>query len=155
LSQDFKIRKATIKDLDTLVSQRHRMFEDMRHRSDREHKMGDESYRVWARKNMKTGELTCYLAQSGPRTVAGGCVWLKEEQPGPGYPGGMVPYVMSMYTEPVFRRKGLASVLLKSMERDARRKGYSWMTLHASRFGRKIYPKLGWKRGWEMYLDLE
>jgi len=131
------------------------MFEDIRHRSAREHKVGDESFSKWAQKKIKTGELTCYLAQSGTRTAAGGCVWLREEQPGPGYTGGLIPYVMSMYTEPAFRRKGLASLLVKTMEREARREGHPWMTLHASTFGRKIYPKLGWKRGWEMYLDLK
>jgi GNAT superfamily N-acetyltransferase len=152
----FSVRRATLKDLQVLVSQRHGMFEDIRHRPPGDHEVGDESYRAWARRKMKSGELVGYLATDRTgRVVAGGCVWLKEEQPGPGFPGGPIPYVMSMYTEPEFRRMGLATLILKRMARDARKDGRPWMTLHASKYGRKVYPRLGWKRGWEMYLDLE
>lgn len=150
----FSVRRATLRDIDVLVSQRHRMFEDIRHRSKRDHETGDKAYRRWALKKMKEGRLRCYVAEADGRIISGGCVWLKEEQPGPGYPGGMIPYVMSMYTDPAFRRKGLASMVLDAAVRDARQHRYPWMTLHASRFGRKVYPGLGWKRSWEMYLEL-
>jgi GNAT superfamily N-acetyltransferase len=153
---EFRVRRATRRDIDALVSQRHRMFEDIRHRTEREHRIGDDAYRAWALKKMKEGELNCYLAtdRSG-RVVGGGCVWLREEQPGPGYAGGVIPYVLSMYTDPEFRRRGIAKLIMKEMVRRARRDGYGWMTLHASRHGRKVYPGLGWKRDWEMYLKFD
>jgi len=152
----FSVRRATPSDIDVLVDHRHRMFEDIRHRKPREHRIGDDSYRAWALRKMKGGELTAYIvAAPDGHAAASGCVWLKEEQPGPGYPGGKLPYVLSMYTEPESRRMGLASKILKEMVRQAREDGHPWMTLHASRFGRKAYPALGWKRGWEMYLEFE
>jgi GNAT superfamily N-acetyltransferase len=105
---------------------------------------------------MREETFSCYLVlDARGKAVAGGCVWLREEQPGPGFAGGMVPYVMSMYTEERFRRRGLASLVLDRAAVDARKNGHKWMTLHASKAGRKVYPKLGWKRGWEMYLDLD
>ena len=105
----FKIRLATLDDIDVLVSQRHRMFEEMRHRSEEEHAVGDKAYRKWAADNMREGTLVCFLAETvRGRPVAGGCVWLREEQPHPGFSGGGTPYLLSMYTEPDFRGRGLA-----------------------------------------------
>lgn len=45
---EFRVRRATVKDVDALVRQRHMMFEDMRHRTPEEHRIGDEAYGKWA-----------------------------------------------------------------------------------------------------------
>lgn len=152
----FKVVRATEKDIEVLVHQRHEMFEDIRHRSREEHRIGDESYRTWAIGRLRRRLLRCFLVTDVRGTiVAGGCVWLREEQPGPGFPSGPRPYLMSMYTEPRFRRKGIASLIVGEALRWARNNGYESMTLHASKAGRKVYSKLGWKRTWEMEFDLE
>jgi GNAT superfamily N-acetyltransferase len=62
---------------------------------------------------------------------------------------------MSMYTEPEFRRKGFATLIVKEAMSWARRNGYARMSLHASKAGRSVYDKLGWERSWEMRVDLE
>ncbi len=82
-------------------------------------------------------------------------VWLREEQPGPGHGARLVPYLLSMCTESKFRRRGIASMVVKTAVDWARKNGYPGVTLHASKEGRKVYPKLGWTRGWEMYIDFE
>ena len=46
-SRGIIIRLATMKDLDVLVDQRHRMFEDIRHRTPAEHTASDAAYRKW------------------------------------------------------------------------------------------------------------
>lgn len=151
----FRIRQATPKDLDILVHQRHMMFEDMKHRTAVEHKVGDDSYRRWATAMMKRNQLHCFLVISDEGEVAaGGCVWLREEQPGPGRPARKIPYLMSMYTEPKLRRKGLATMIVNETMRWSKKNHYAEMTLHASKAGRKVYPRLGWKRTWEMMVDL-
>jgi len=152
----FRIRGATINDLDVLVRQRHAMFEEMRHRTASEHRIGDDSFRRWAASRIRSGSLRCYLAilRDG-KVVAGGCVWLRPVQPGPGWAGGVEPYLLSMYTEPEFRRMGLATAIVKEAVRWARGEGYQWMNLHASRAGRRIYKKMGWRRSWEMEIDLD
>jgi hypothetical protein len=37
----------------------------------------------------------------------------------------------------------------------SRKQGYGRLMLHASDMGRKVYSKFGFKRTWEMRLDLE
>ena len=71
-------------------------------------------------------------------------------EPSPGRPAGMVPYILSVYTTPEFRRKGLASMIIKEAMDWARKHHYHRILLHASLTGRKVYSQLGWKRTWEM-----
>ena len=154
--KQFRIRLAKSSEMDELVHQRHMMFEDMRHRTAEEHAVGDESYRHWASSLIKRRLLRCYVVvNSKDEIVSGGCIWLREVQPAPGRPAGRVPYLLSMYTEPEYRRKGLATMVVKEAMRWSRNHGYKLMTLHASAKGRKVYAKLGWERTWEMRAELE
>jgi len=152
----FTVRLATASDIDVLVRQRHLMFEDMRPRTEEEHRIGDAAYRKWALRKMRKGLLRCFIVTDGKGEVAGGGgVWLREVQPSPGHDARLMPYLLSMFTDPKFRRKGVATLVVREAERWARENGYSEMNLHASRKGRKVYAKLGWKRSWEMYAELE
>jgi GNAT superfamily N-acetyltransferase len=131
------------------------MFEDMRHRTRAQHRVADDSYRRWAPAMMKKNLLRCRLVVTRDgEAAAGGCVWLRDVQPGPGHPAEKVPYLLSMYTEPRFRRRGLAMMLVEEAMAWARKNGYREMTLHASKKGRKVYRKLGWERTWEMKVEL-
>ncbi len=151
----FNLRVATPKDVRELVRQRHEMFEDMRPRTPEEHSVGDSAYGEWARKKMQEGVLRCYLVETASGEIAGGgSVWLREVQPSPGRPARLTPYLMSVFTDPRFRRMGVASLVVREAERWARGHGYPEITLHASKKGRRVYAKLGWERTWEMRADL-
>lgn len=152
----FRVRVATAKDISTLVRQRHMMFEDMRPRTAEEHEIGDRSYRKWALRKMKEGLLSCFIVTDSKGKVAGGgAVWLREVQPSPGRDARLTPYLLSVFTEPEFRRKGVATLLVREAEKWAGARGYSEINLHASEQGRKVYAKLGWKRTWEMETELQ
>jgi GNAT superfamily N-acetyltransferase len=60
-----------------------------------------------------------------------------------------------MYTHPEFRRRGVASMVVHEAIEWCRVRGYGRLRLHASEMGRSVYRKFGFKRGWEMRLDLE
>jgi len=151
----FKIRTATLKDVDELLRQRHRMFGELGRADSRAIEVHDEAFPRWVRREMKAKRIVCFLVETEKgRVVGGGSVWLREVQPYPGFSGGKVPYLMSMYTEPAYRRKGVGSLVVRQAITWSRRHGYSSITLHGSRYGRPLYLKLGWKRSWEMELDL-
>lgn len=65
------------------------------------------------------------------------------------------PYLLSMYTEPSFRKKGAAFMVVEEAIRWCRKKRYERLMLHASEMGRGVYRSLGFKRTWEMRLNLE
>lgn len=154
--QRFRVRTARVADLDVLVHHRHMMFESMEHPTPEQQKVGDDSFREWAPAMMKKRLLRCRLVIDEKGEIAGGgCIWLRDVQPGPGRKARKVPYLLSMYTEPKFRRKGVAAMIVEDHMQWAKRHEYRKMTLHASETGRKVYSKLGWVRTWEMEVDLK
>jgi GNAT superfamily N-acetyltransferase len=118
-----RIRRATFRDLDVLVHHRRRMFEDMpRPYTPDEHAVHDREYRRWAKRLMARGEFVAWIAETKEGApVAGGAVWLQERQPRPGQRASKVPYLLSMYTEPEFRGRGLATRIVKEAMRWAKR----------------------------------
>jgi GNAT superfamily N-acetyltransferase len=153
----FEIRKARVGDIEALVQQRREMFAEMPglHVTPEGATSASDSYRTWAREMMKKRLFHGYVVTTGRREwAASGCVWLREVQPSHSRPARLVPYVMSIYTVPRFRRNGLASLIVEEAMKWAKRKGYEKMTLHASTVGKKVYSKLGWERTWEMEVRL-
>ena len=53
-----------------------------------ERRIAGDAFRIWARKLMRKGKFVCFIVEAHGRAVAGGCVWLRETQPVPGFPGG-------------------------------------------------------------------
>jgi GNAT superfamily N-acetyltransferase len=149
-----KVREGTPKDVDELVRQRHRMFEDMGHATRRAIGVHDRAFPGWVRREMRAGRFVAFLVETDKgEVVAGGSLWLREVQPYPGFPGGRAPYLMSMYTEPSFRGKGVGTMVVKRAVEWSKKHGYSSMTLHSSGKGRPLYEKLGWEASSEMELE--
>ena len=131
------------------------MFEEMRPHTEEEYKTMAVAYRRWALRKMKQGLLRCILVQTKDGEVAGGCgIWLREALPSPGNPSGVRPYLFSVYTEPKFRRSGVASLVVREAMKWCRDRGYARISLHASEMGRRVYARLGWERTWEMSVNL-
>jgi len=151
-----RLREATLKDLSTLVRHRRGMWRELRSFPPRELDRHDVAYRRWVRTLMPAGEFVAFLVEDGGGAPVGsGGLWLMPSQPRPGVLGrGRVPYILSMFTEPAFRGRGVASRIVRAMLAWSRRQGYGRVVLHASRFGRPVYERLGFEPGSEMRLEL-
>lgn len=64
-------------------------------------------------------------------------------------------FIGDVYTEPMYRKRGLASRLNRHALDWLRRQGVVAVRLLASEAGRPLYEKLGFKRTEEMVLHLE
>src|SRR3989441_8900120 len=149
------VHRASLRDLDGLVHQRRAMWKALGIRDNEQHVTGDRVYKRWARARLKNHELTAWIVKSSDGRIAGGgCVWLQPVQPRPHRASMVQPYLLSMYTEPDFRRRGVASMVVKEAMEWCRKKKYERLMLHASEMGRKVYNKLGFRRTWEMRRDL-
>ena len=62
--------------------------------------------------------------------------------------------IVNVYTEPAYRRRGLARRLMIAMLDWLRQQGYGTVSLHASDYGRPLYESLGFKVTNEMRLQL-
>jgi GNAT superfamily N-acetyltransferase len=146
------VRTATIDDLALLTSHRRGMMEDIGRYPIELFEQHDRDYEPWVRARLLNGELVGFIADVDGRAVASACLWMKERQPVPGFRGGRVPYLMSVFTERDCRKKGYAGALTKVALEWAQERGYPMVALHASSMGRGVYEKLGFQRTWEMQL---
>lgn len=153
---DLRLRRAGPKDLPTLVRHRRRMWEELRSYAPRELDRHDADYVRWVRRETTSRRFLAYVVETRTGEIAGsGALWLMPSQPRPGPLGrGNVPYILSMYTEPQYRGCGVASRLVREMVRWARSRRYGRVLLHASRFGRPVYERLGFEASSEMRLEL-
>ena len=64
-------------------------------------------------------------------------------------------YLLNFYTNPEARGRGYSNQLLSAAVEECRAKGVALVTLHASKFGRPIYEKFGFKQSTEMMLRFD
>lgn len=150
----FRLREATARDIPTLVSHRRMMWTAIGHDSAASIEGSDAPYEKWARRMMGERRFVGFVVTSGDEVAGSGALWLREEQPRPGFSSGLAPYLLSMYTEPRFRRSGVATAIVKAAIEWSRARGYRKVELHASRAGRPVYEALGFERTWEMRAPL-
>ncbi|MDF1504428.1 GNAT family N-acetyltransferase [Roseisolibacter sp. H3M3-2] len=89
------------------------------------------------------------------RVVAGAGVLLREQLPFPVDGGRAVRFgeqglVINVYTDPAWRRRGLAERLMRALLAWAETRGLSSVILHASDDGRPLYERLGFRGTNEM-----
>lgn len=150
-----KLRRASLRDLEVLVRQRQGMWTDIGEKSTS--KLAEESrvYRGWVRSKLKTGRVVGWVAETNRGDiVAGGIVWMRPTVSRPRSKHLVQPFLLSMYTEPEWRGRGLASRIVNEAVKWAKKGGYAAIMLHASPMGRRLYLRQGFKRTWEMKLEL-
>jgi GNAT superfamily N-acetyltransferase len=132
------------------------MWEELRDYTPEQLRRHDRDYARWVRQGLAAGRLLAIVVEGRDGRVAGsGGLWLMPSEPRPGPLGrGEVPYILSMYTEPDARGRGVASRIVREMVRWARERGYGRIVLHASKFGRPVYERLGFETGSEMRKEL-
>jgi GNAT superfamily N-acetyltransferase len=164
MSHALRIRLATVADIDLISSHRARMFQDM----------GElppelfESFRVQSREKLQTmldrGDYIGWLAspENEPeRIVAGAGVQLREVPPHPqpnangkiDIVSGRQAIIQNVFTEPDWRRRGLAALLIKRIIDWTRQEVIDSLVLHASDEGRALYERLGFIATTEMRLN--
>ena len=71
--------------------------------------------------------------------------------PGPAHPtSDKRGYVLNVFVEPSYRRKGLAAKLMELADKEFAGRGVTYAILNATRMGRPLYEKLGWAATNEM-----
>ena len=110
----------------------------------------------WFGQEFRAHRLFGVLAQNPEgRTVASGLLWLQPRHPTPMFPQLHTPYILSVYTEPEDRRRGLGTAIVRSLVETARELGFPRVELHATEVGRGIYYRLGFRPTNQMRLSLD
>ena len=107
------------------------------------------------RSALADGSHTAILVFDGERFIGAGGISYYRVMPTCCDPTGRKAYVMNMYTDPGYRRQGIAMKTLELLIEDSLSKGIDHITLEATEMGRKLYERYGFEAmGSEMILKL-
>ncbi len=94
-------------------------------------------------RHMADGTFVSWLALDGNKIIATSGMSFVEKPPYFGCPSGRIGLLSSMYTDPDYRRKGIARELLARVIKDAREYGCGTVQITASDMGVKLYSDFG------------
>jgi GNAT superfamily N-acetyltransferase len=158
-----QVRLATPDDADVIAWHRARMFQDMGQLPPDLFEPLRSSARERLTVALGSGEYLGWLAsakESPDTVVAGAGVQLRQVLPHPRQDadgrvvvaGGRHAIVLNVFTEPHWRRQGLAELLMRRILEWARSERLDRLVLHASLEGRGLYDRLGFVPTNEMRL---
>ena len=149
----FVLRRATLADTDLLVRHRLAMFREMGDRPEPAIVRHGCAYLAWMVPRVASGEMVAWVAEgTDGRSLGSGAVWFQPTHPRPGIDDLRVPYVLSVYTTPRARGRGVATAVVRRAIALAKRLGYARVTLHASAMGRGVYERVGFHPTTELRL---
>lgn len=151
----FTIRVGCVEDTALIVKHRHAMFSDMGYRDAAWLDEMAVAFLPWVQRKMESGEYLAWFALAPDGSVAAGAgLWLQEWMPARVGRDSRRGYIINVYTEPRYRRLGLARRLMEILLDWCRQEGIAMAALNASDEGRPLYESLGFKATNDMRLDL-
>jgi GNAT superfamily N-acetyltransferase len=148
------IREASANDIPEILRQRRRMYEDIHHTDSAILDTVVSLSAAYLKTAMPEGSFRAWLAATGDRIVAGGAVVIS---PWPSHPYDLDcrrATILNVYTDPDYRRRGIARQLMQTIIAWCKHEGFARVTLHASDEGRHLYESLGFEPSNEMRLNL-
>jgi len=139
---DIQYRKLTSEDLDTFISMR---ITQLREEGATEDIDLVPPLQDYYRRHLADGTFVSYLALDGDKIVGTSGMSFVEKPPYFGCPTGRIGLLSSMYTDPDYRRCGIAKTLLSKVVEEARSYGCGTVQITASDMGVKLYTAFGFK----------
>jgi GNAT superfamily N-acetyltransferase len=151
----FVISPATVEEAAAIVHHRRAMFSDMGYRDDAALDRMSAEFGPWVATRLASGEYLAWLARTEDGRTAGGLgLWLMDWPPHMIGAGARRGNILNVYTEPEFRRQGIARRLMETALEWCRLNGIRAVILHASAEGRALYESLGFQSTNEMRIAL-
>ena len=148
------IREGTTADIREIARQRRRMCEDMNYTNADILTEMVSATADYLKTAIPEGSFRSWLACDNGRVVAGGAVVIS---PWPAHAYDLEcrrATILNVYTEPEYRRRGIARQIMETMIAWCRQEGFARVSLHASQQGRHLYESLGFEESNEMRLNL-
>lgn len=140
------IRPATLaeSDLEAIVRHRRAMFRDMGHGDEQALDAMSDAFRPWLRRKMEAGEYLGWFVLASDSSIAAGLgLWLMDWPPHMTASGPWRGNILNVYTEPPYRRRGMARGLVRMALDWCAEHRVGAVILHASAEGRGLYESLG------------
>lgn len=133
-------KRLTENDLDRFIMMR---INQLREEGARENIDLAPALKDYYMRHMADGTFVSWLAFNENKIIATSGMSFVEKPPYFGCPSGRIGLLSSMYTDPEYRRKGIARELLARVIKDAREYGCGTVQITASDMGVKLYSDFG------------
>lgn len=139
------IRKANDKDVEELVKIRLAYLNEDYSDMTEEQRMALNTQLPIYYANHICKDLNVYLAEEDKVIVSSVFLLIIEKPANPNFITGKIGNILNVYTEPVYRRQGLAGQLLRWAMEDSKEMNLSYLELCATKEGYPLYKKLGFE----------
>ncbi len=133
-------RRLTEKEITTFIGMR---IQQLREEGAKEEIDLIPALREYYMRHMADGTFVSWLAWDGENIIGTSGMSFVEKPPYFGCPSGKMGLLSSMYTNPKYRRMGIARKLLSRVINDAREYGCGTIQITASDMGVKLYADFG------------
>lgn len=135
-----KYRKLKEKDLDIFIEMR---INQLREEGAKEDIDLRPALRDYYMRHMKDGTFVSWIAEDEGKIIDTSGMSFVEKPPYFGCPSGKMGLLSSMFTNPAYRRKGIAKELLHRVVEEAKNYGCGTVQITASDMGVKLYTAYG------------
>ena len=136
-------RKMTPADLDTFIRMR---ITQLREEGATEDIDLVPPLQDYYRRHMADGSFVSWLALDGDQIVGTSGMSFAEKPPYFSCPSGRIGLLSSMFTDPGYRRRGIAKELLRRVTEEARAYGCGCVQITASDMGVLLYTDFGFRK---------
>ena len=133
-------KRLTEKELDNFIDKR---IHQLREEGAKEEIDLVPALKDYYQRHMAEGTFVSWIALDGNTMIGTSGMSFVEKPPYFGCPSGKIGLLSSMYTDPDYRRKGIAKELLSRVIKDAKVYGCGTIQITASEMGVKLYTDFG------------
>ena len=133
-------RRLTDKELDTFIEMR---INQLREEGAKENIDLRPALKDYYNRHMREGTFVSWIAVDGDKIIGTSGMSFVEKPPYFGCPNGKIGLLSSMFTNPDYRRKGIAKELLRRVVEEARKYDCGTIQITASDMGVKLYTAYG------------
>lgn len=138
-------------DLDLICQHRVAMFTDGGRRAPSDLATMDSAFRLWLEPRLADGRYFGFIVENDDKPIAGIGLMELDWPPHPSHQDDdRRGYVLNMFVEPSYRKKGIAQMLLDRADLEFKRRDLKYAILHTTSAGRSLYEQAGWQATTEM-----
>jgi GNAT superfamily N-acetyltransferase len=149
-----RIRRGTAADIPAIIRHRLGMFTEMGIGDPSTYEAYASEFRTFVSQAMPAGSFHSWLAETVEgRVVSGGAVLIVPWPANPKDRKQQRAFLLNVFTEPAFRRRGIARSVVQTIVDWCRAQGFGSVFLHASENGRPLYRSMGFQPTSELRFD--
>ena len=136
-------KKLTVNDLDVFIKMR---INQLREEGTKEDIDLEPALKDYYLRHLSDGTFVSWLALDNDRIIGTSGMSIVEKPPYFGCPSGKIGLLSSMFTDPNYRRKGIAKTLLSKVIDEAKTQGCGTVQITASDMGVLLYSDYGFEK---------